>query len=147
MKMLLLALRSLRCEWHLPELRTLAASLVLAVSTTPSASCITSHAPDPSIAASRKALLVSFSRWRVSVSVRSTMSPSDASVAACTSSGVVACATAVLARAPETAPWAAAASSMATIAADQRSTKSAMAESARSACGVSVARTSTHTST
>jgi len=31
MKMLLLALRSLRREWHLPELRTLAASLVLAV--------------------------------------------------------------------------------------------------------------------
>jgi putative ABC transport system permease protein len=31
MKMLLLALRTLRREWHLPELRTLAASLVLAV--------------------------------------------------------------------------------------------------------------------
>ncbi|RUL73959.1 ABC transporter permease [Dyella choica] len=31
MKILLLALRSLRREWHLPELRTLAASLVLAV--------------------------------------------------------------------------------------------------------------------
>lgn len=31
MKLLLLALRSLRREWHLPELRTLAASLVLAV--------------------------------------------------------------------------------------------------------------------
>jgi putative ABC transport system permease protein len=31
MKMLLLALRSLRREWHLPELRTLAASLMLAV--------------------------------------------------------------------------------------------------------------------
>ncbi len=31
MKMLLLALRNLRREWHLPELRTLAASLVLAV--------------------------------------------------------------------------------------------------------------------
>lgn len=31
MNMLLLALRSLRREWHLPELRTLAASLVLAV--------------------------------------------------------------------------------------------------------------------
>ena len=31
MKMLLLALRSLRREWHLPELRTLTASLVLAV--------------------------------------------------------------------------------------------------------------------
>jgi putative ABC transport system permease protein len=31
MKVLLLALRSLRREWHLPELRTLAASLVLAV--------------------------------------------------------------------------------------------------------------------
>ena len=31
MRILLLALRSLRREWHLPELRTLAASLVLAV--------------------------------------------------------------------------------------------------------------------
>ncbi|TAL86988.1 MAG: FtsX-like permease family protein [Rhodanobacter sp.] len=31
MKMLMLALRTLRREWHLPELRTLAASLVLAV--------------------------------------------------------------------------------------------------------------------
>lgn len=31
MKLILLALRSLRREWHLPELRTLAASLVLAV--------------------------------------------------------------------------------------------------------------------
>jgi putative ABC transport system permease protein len=31
MKLLLLALRTVRREWHLPELRTLAASLVLAV--------------------------------------------------------------------------------------------------------------------
>ena len=31
MKLFRLALRSLRREWHLPELRTLAASLVLAV--------------------------------------------------------------------------------------------------------------------
>lgn len=31
MKLFLLALRTVRREWHLPELRTLAASLVLAV--------------------------------------------------------------------------------------------------------------------
>ena len=31
MRLLLLALRNLRREWHLPELRTLAASLALAV--------------------------------------------------------------------------------------------------------------------